>query len=447
MSLVAYGSSDESDEEDFPIETNVVIKNKQVISSARVDHVEGKLDSNENKNADSKTNGSSINDKVENVSELVVESDALSGDKTDISDEDETEVRKYKYSDLSESETIENKSLSSLPAPKTKLHDIDFDWSLLSKGNKITAQPVKISIPSLAELETEESAEPVKKKLKPSKKGSGLFALLPNPKNAFINQTKTTLKPQQINNKQPLNKPVFKDVKRNSNSNRTSRLPSILPTVNYDDSPDEDDGNDDSKKVDFFSLSSPVTVPAAEIQIPELESLVIPNKKEEKVQLQKTNLMKNDWSNRPSISQSGVEKDAFGNNTSASVTSDYTTPLATSSESFIPFNQEDIQLDETALQQLCGRRERQKNAEFQVIDVSGDAILPDAREWMTKQLTEEQNTNIQSHKKKDGPTTQQRRKHQITYLAFQAKEHELELKNQWANNRMSRKQTQAKYGF
>lgn len=30
---------------------------------------------------------------------------------------------------------------------------------------------------------------------------------------------------------------------------------------------------------------------------------------------------------------------------------------------------------------------------------------------------------------------------------FQAKENELELKNQWANNRMSRKQTQAKYGF
>lgn len=72
------------------------------------------------------------------------------------------------------------------------------------------------------------------------------------------------------------------------------------------------------------------------------------------------------------------------------------------------------------LQQLCGRRDRQKSGtSLQVIDVSGDAIMPDAREWLTKQLTEEKNTNIQSHKKKDGPTTQQRRKHQITYLAFQ----------------------------
>lgn len=30
---------------------------------------------------------------------------------------------------------------------------------------------------------------------------------------------------------------------------------------------------------------------------------------------------------------------------------------------------------------------------------------------------------------------------------FQAKEREIELKNEWSNNRMSRKQTQAKYGF
>jgi len=32
-------------------------------------------------------------------------------------------------------------------------------------------------------------------------------------------------------------------------------------------------------------------------------------------------------------------------------------------------------------------------------------------------------------------------------LVFQAKERELELKNQWSHNKQSRKQTQAKYGF
>lgn len=50
-------------------------------------------------------------------------------------------------------------------------------------------------------------------------------------------------------------------------------------------------------------------------------------------------------------------------------------------------------------------------------------------------------------KKGDQPTGQQRRKHQITYLIHQAKERELELKNNWADNKMTRRQTQAKYGF
>lgn len=52
-----------------------------------------------------------------------------------------------------------------------------------------------------------------------------------------------------------------------------------------------------------------------------------------------------------------------------------------------------------------------------------------------------------SKKKGDQPTGQQRRKHQITYLIHQAKERELELKNAWSDNKMSRRQTQAKYGF
>lgn len=50
-------------------------------------------------------------------------------------------------------------------------------------------------------------------------------------------------------------------------------------------------------------------------------------------------------------------------------------------------------------------------------------------------------------KKGDQPTGQQRRKHQITYLIHQAKERELELKNNWAENKLTRRQTQAKYGF
>jgi proline-rich protein PRCC len=73
------------------------------------------------------------------------------------------------------------------------------------------------------------------------------------------------------------------------------------------------------------------------------------------------------------------------------------------------------------LQRLCGRRAKRQQQDMQLIDVSGATIMPDPKEWLTKQMTQEQNTKIHSHshRKNDGPTTQQRRKHQITYLAFQ----------------------------
>ena len=45
-------------------------------------------------------------------------------------------------------------------------------------------------------------------------------------------------------------------------------------------------------------------------------------------------------------------------------------------------------------------------------------MLPDREEWMTKQLTEETVVR-RPQKSADDPTAQQRRKHQITYLAHQ----------------------------
>ncbi|ELW59871.1 Proline-rich protein PRCC [Tupaia chinensis] len=79
--------------------------------------------------------------------------------------------------------------------------------------------------------------------------------------------------------------------------------------------------------------------------------------------------------------------------------------------------------------------------------IKGDDQLSGAQQWMTKSLTEEKTMKSFSKKKGEQPTGQQRRKHQITYLIHQAKERELELKNTWSENKLSRRQTQAKYGF
>uniref|UniRef100_A0A671VVY3 Proline rich mitotic checkpoint control factor n=1 Tax=Sparus aurata TaxID=8175 RepID=A0A671VVY3_SPAAU len=103
--------------------------------------------------------------------------------------------------------------------------------------------------------------------------------------------------------------------------------------------------------------------------------------------------------------------------------------------------------DDEAFMRLQGKRNRGKE-EVKFLEIKGDDQLSGNQQWMTKSMTEEKQTR-QSFSKKKGeqPTGQQRRKHQITYLIHQAKERELELKNNWAENKLTRRQTQAKYGF
>lgn len=51
-------------------------------------------------------------------------------------------------------------------------------------------------------------------------------------------------------------------------------------------------------------------------------------------------------------------------------------------------------------------------------------------------------------KKQEGePDKLSKRKHQITFLAHQAKVREEALKDQWAANKYSRRHSQQKYGF
>ncbi|KAJ7425582.1 hypothetical protein WISP_22959 [Willisornis vidua] len=73
---------------------------------------------------------------------------------------------------------------------------------------------------------------------------------------------------------------------------------------------------------------------------------------------------------------------------------------------------------------LQGKRNRGRE-EINFVDIKGDDQLSGAQQWLTKSLTEEK-----------------------TMKSFsKAKERELELKNTWSENKLSRRQTQAKYGF
>lgn len=66
---------------------------------------------------------------------------------------------------------------------------------------------------------------------------------------------------------------------------------------------------------------------------------------------------------------------------------------------------------------LHGRKKRGKD-DIQIIDVSQDDQLPKPEEWLNQVLSQEAEYQP-SRKKGFMPTAQQRRKHQITYLAFQ----------------------------
>lgn len=69
------------------------------------------------------------------------------------------------------------------------------------------------------------------------------------------------------------------------------------------------------------------------------------------------------------------------------------------------------------LRQLCGRKDRK--AASQLIDVRGDSLVMNSQEWLMQSLSEEKVQKSHKKNKKDGPSTMEKRKHQITYLAHQ----------------------------
>lgn len=372
MSLVAYGSSDESDEE---YEESSDIKSEPKIESNRTEI--NKPDSFASKQLPVKETTPGIN-------ESTTKKESNSAEKP-------------------------NGFFSSIPPPKAQVkiqRDDNLDELPVKKAT------VKISVPSLSEFKDDES-EPTKKKLKPSAKGSGLFALLPAPRNVFMKETKSE---DGTKTQAPL-------IPR-----AVTKPPRVIPERFL--KPTEDTVKEDKEEsLDFFSLGSLNDVPE-EVSVDPMEELSGSTRSSLNLPPPRWNLPEPE-SSEPSAASTDEEPSSSN----------------LQEENFIPLDDNHIQLSEEALQKLCGRKDRQQH-QVEVIDVSGAELLPDPKEWLTKQLTEEKALPSRGFgRRHDGPTSQQRRKHQITYLAFQAKENELELKNQWSQNRMSRKQTQSKYGF
>lgn len=320
-----------------------------------------------------------------------------------------------------------------LPEPKANKINVivEEDDEFLKKKAQPEVKPppppvrekVKITIPSLSQFKDLDEEDDVKKTLGPSvnlpaKRISGLLSMLPKPQNdigfcsvkadsskSSSSTTTRSFVPNSVTQKGKAPKATEKKAQKPSTSK--SGL-----VGNYSDS--EDDGSDHE---DFFSFNSKSDLPEVNKTI--IEQMV--NAKAAKMKETKHKL------ETPVEATTELE------------------PVA--STSYRP-HYEKTELDEEAIRALAGSTaKRARREEMNIIDVSTEEIIPSKEEWMRTAIQSATTYIPRGLNTKEEPAAGTRRKHQITYLAHQAKINEMELQAMWAENRHARRQTQSKYGF
>ncbi|XP_009912941.2 proline-rich protein PRCC [Haliaeetus albicilla] len=363
----------------------------------------------------------------------------------------------------------------------------------LPKPKKRT-EPVRIAVPELHKGDSDsEEDEPAKKKntLQGRGEGSGLSALLPQPKNLTAKETNRLLLPYAFSRKAGENASDPKPAKGPTSSSKAKPLskPAVPTTpspsaikaaaksaalqVTKQITQEEDDSDEEVEPENYFSLSdrSEPSIVGAETYM--YSGTVVsedpPPGTETEPQFQdaaanaplefKTGAgssgAQHSWVPKPGEdygSQPYSQFPAYGEAGVAGAyyqdyySSGYYQEMEPAQAPPQEMSTDSSFIDDEAFKRLQGKRNRGRE-EINFVDIKGDDQLSGAQQWLTKSLTEEKTMKSFSKKKGDQPTGQQRRKHQITYLIHQAKERELELKNTWSENKLSRRQTQAKYGF
>lgn len=294
---------------------------------------------------------------------------------------------------------------------------------------RIIRQPVKITIPSLSDFgdETDSKSKLVTVLPAPAKSG-GLIDLLPSPKgtatlgkssenNRFLNNvlTKTTsLVPHSVSNNLKQTK-LAKNSRKTTSATITSK--NSLLAANYENS----DDSDDSGNGDFFSLNHEEKLP--DVSASEINAMVA-RKAAKMAELSKN--LDRECNSATTINNEMVTEEFAQSSLSSKLTS----------------------REEVDIEALCGARaaKRARKGDIQFIEISQEQVTLGRDEWLRNQLQAE--TEYQPRGQLVGdPGAGTKKKHQITYLAYQAKANEQELQAMWAANRHARRQTQSKYGF
>lgn len=411
MSLVAYGSSDDSDSEET---TAVAAGNKPsaggLFSLLPAPKKNASVGGNDGPSKETRARG-------------------IAGD---IASNDEPDPTPLSGGGL----------LSSLPKPKKR------------------TEPVRISVPQIQRHDSDsDDDEPARKKVHTQGAGSGLSSLLPQPKNLIVKETDRALIPHALTKRQEPKAAKPGTPAQLGSSASPSAIKAAAKSAALQlarqIATDDHDNEEDISPQNYFSLgetSEPLppvipsldpepVAPAEPLPLPAVDEL---GQSDAPLDFGGGHDGAGTWGGQyPQYQEPMAGPESFPQGYYDEQY--YQEPNAATSEAEEPGNS--AMFDDEAFMRLQGKRNRGKE-EVKFLEIKGDDQLSGNQQWMTKNMTEEKQ-NRQSFSKKRGeqPTGQQRRKHQITYLIHQAKERELELKNSWAENKLTRRQTQAKYGF
>lgn len=336
-------------------------------------------------------------------------------------------------------------------------------FSSLPKPKKRN-EPVRISVPQIQKRDSDsDDDEPVIKR-QAQGGGTGLSSLLPQPKNLTVKETDRPLIPYTLTKRQepkaakPSTPSALLSSSASPSAIKAAAKSAAMQLARQIASDDQDE--EDISPQNYFSIEdNPQTAPAPVPEVePEIRPIIDPVQFGASDGPGQSDAPLDFGGNPEGAGAWAGQYDQYQESVAGSeayTQGYYNEPYyedpnvgqgeTETEESEEPGNS--AMFDEEAFMRLQGKRNRGKE-EITFLEIKGDDQLSGTQQWLTKSMTEEKQNRSSFSKKRGGmPTGQQRRKHQITYLIHQAKERELELKNTWAENKLTRRQTQAKYGF
>jgi proline-rich protein PRCC len=314
--------------------------------------------------------------------------------------------------------------------------------------------PVKITIPSLNQFVEEEDQAQPSVTVEPSQGGSGLFALLPQPKHRLSKPIRSGSGPSPIlssvsgdskslqgrhnlNNLKPQGVRTVGLVPHRVANPSKPKPAAVTARAPRSDSDDDDDylGMGSSSSSSYFPATGAAVSSKYKLVNPTPLGPATPHRS-----------FAPSLPSDPSFVSLNMADDVISTGTPyedlelGPAVAPYPPPAPT-----YPEPSDSLIDNQEAINRLAGKANKRKDfkEDFNIIDINEDDMKGDPRVWLTKAMTEEQAPRPSGK----GPKGLAKTRHQITYLAHQAKERDWELKQEWASARENRNASRNKYGF